>query len=277
MKTINALAVFVKPWKRLSLPELGAVMQSMGFEWIELPVRPGFPCQPETIERDLPEAVRILGEFGVRILNVTADLPLQDERLYASCAQAGIDLNRVMFRRGERSYWEAEADARRQLDAAMPLCQKYGVRIGVQNHVGSFVGVNEFSLYNLLKDFDPRYAGIIWDAAHNALEGMDPEPALDVVASHLYLVNLKNAYWRRINGPEAAVAEWKVYWTSGRHGRASWPRVIAKLKAMDYTGPLCLTAEYSDEQAVDRLTREDLAFARALLAESSESDHADVR
>jgi sugar phosphate isomerase/epimerase len=171
-----------------------------------------------------------------------------------------------MFRRGDRPYWEAEADAHRQLDVAVPLCPRYGVRIGVQNHVGRFVGVNEFSLYNLLKDFDPRYAGIIWDAAHNALEGMEPEPAVDVVASHLYIVNLKNAYWQRINGPEAEVAEWKVYWTTGRHGRASWPRVIAKLKGMGYTGPLCLTAEYSDEHAVDRLIVEDLAFARSLLA-----------
>src|SRR5690606_38678542 len=142
-----------------------------------------------------------------------------------------IDLNRVMFRVRNRNYWEAEADARRQLDAAVPLCERYGVRIGVQNHAGDFVGVHEFGLYNLLKDYDPRYVGAIWDAAHNALEGMAPELALDVLADRLMIVNLKNAFWQRVNGPEADVAEWKIYWTSGRHGRASWPRVIAKLKA----------------------------------------------
>lgn len=266
MNANQPLAVFVKPWKSLALPDLGAKLQELGVEWIELPVRPGFACQPETIEKDLPHAVRVLGDFGVSILNVAADLPLDDERLYAACAAAGIDLNRVMFRCRNSSYWQAEADARRSLEAAMPLCARYGVRIGVQNHAGAFVGVHEFGLYHLLCDFDRRWVGAIWDAAHNALAGMEPEMALDVMEGMLFIVNFKNGYWRRVSGPEAAVAEWKVYWSGGREGQAHWPRVVAKLQATGYTGPICLTAEYSDESSVDRLIAEDLAFARGLLA-----------
>lgn len=265
MNANTPLAVFVKPWKTLALPDLGAKLQRLGVTWIELPVRSGFACQPETIEKDLPHAVRVLGDFGVRILNVTADLPLDDERLYAACAGAGIDLNRVMFRCRERNYWEAESEARRSLDEALPLCERYGVRIGVQNHAGAFVAVHELGLYHLLRDYDRRWVGAIWDAAHNALAGMEPEMALDVVEAMLFVVNLKNGYWRRVNGPEAETAEWKVEWMGGRQGQAHWPRVVAKLKAMGYTGPLCLTAEYSDASSVDRLIAEDLAFARSLL------------
>lgn len=267
MATTNPLAVFVKPWKSLTLHELGAHVRRLGFEWIELPVRPGFPCQPETIETDLPKAVEILGGQGVHILNVTVDTRLDDERMYAACAAAGVTLNRVMFHCRDRNYWEAEAEARRKLDSAVALCERYNVRIGVQNHVGGFVGVHEFGLHHLLQDYDPRYFGAIWDAAHNALEGMAPELALDVIADRLFIVNLKNAFWNRITGPEAAVAEWKVYWTSGRQGRANWPRVAAKLRQIHYTGPICLTAEYSDETAVDRLITEDLAFAQEVLAQ----------
>jgi hypothetical protein len=75
---------------------------------------------------------------------------------------------------------------------------------------------------------------------------------------------LKNAIWVRTNGPEAEVAEWGVYWTSGRHGLASWPRVVAELKRRGYAGTVCLTAEYTDEASVERLVAEDLAFARSL-------------
>jgi sugar phosphate isomerase/epimerase len=250
----------------MSLPKLGAHLVQLGFAAIELPVRPGFPCQPESIEHDLPEAVAILGDFGVQVLNVAADLPLDDERLYIACANAGVAMNRVMFRRRpEQSYWEAESAARHQLDAALPLCQEYNVQIGVQNHMGNFVGTNALGLHHLLAEYDPAYVGIIWDAAHEALEGMDPEPALDVAASHLCMINLKNGFWQRLNGPEAETAQWKVYWTSARHGRASWPRVIARIKEMHYKGPICLTAEYSDGLSVDRLIAEDLAFVRALL------------
>lgn len=265
---MNELAIFVKPWKSMDLPKLAGHIKELGFDLIELPVRPGFPCEPESIETALPEAVSLLADHGVRVLNVTVSLSLDDERLYAACAKAGITMNRVMFNRGNKSYWEAESDARRQLDQAIPLCEQYNVQIGVQNHYGHSLPVNAMGLYNLVKDYDSQYVGAIWDPAHNALEGMEPEPALDVVASHLCVVNLKNAYWKRTSGPEADVAEWKVYWTSGRQGRANWKRVIDKVRAMNYTGPICFSAEYTDEDAVDRLIVQDLAFARQLLEDS---------
>jgi hypothetical protein len=88
--------------------------------------------------------------------------------------------------------------------------------------------------------------------------------AIDIVWSHLCMVNLKSAFWRRTNGPEAEVAAWEPYWTTGRQGRANWARVAAELQRREYDGPVCLTAEYTDEPAVDRLIAEDIAFARSL-------------
>ena len=263
---MNELAVFVKPWKSLALQELALYIKSLGFDLIELPVREGFPVEPHNIERDLPAAVKLLAEHGIRVLNVTADVSLDDERLYSACAAAGIGMNRVMFRQRELDYWSAEAKARRKLDSALPFCERYGVQIGVQNHSGRFVPVNEMGAYNLLKDYDPRHVAAVWDPAHNALQGMDSDAALDVMAPYLCVVNLKNAYWRRISGPEAETAEWQVYFTSGAQGRASWARVIAKLRAIDYQGPICFSAEYSDEERVDELITKDLAFAKSLLA-----------
>jgi len=263
---MNQLALFTKPWKSLSLPELAQHIKSLGFDLIELPVRPGFQVKPANIERALPTAVKQLGEQGVRVLNVTADMPLDDERLYSACAAAGIGMNRVMFWQRDLDYWSAEAEARERLDAALPFCEQYNFQIGIQNHSGRFVPVNEMGMVNLVKDYNPRHVAAVWDPAHNALEGMNSDSALDVLAPHLCVVNLKNAYWRRVSGPEAEVAEWKIYWTSGAQGRASWAQVIAKLKAIEYQGPICFSAEYSDEDRVDELIVQDLAFARGLLA-----------
>jgi hypothetical protein len=106
----------------------------------------------------------------------------------------------------------------------------------------------------------------VWDAAHNALEGEEPELAIDIVWSHLCMVNLKNAFWRRVTGPEAADVTWQPYWTSGRQGLASWPRVAQILMQRSYAGVVCLTAEYSDETDVARLIAEDVAYARSLWA-----------
>ncbi len=257
-------ALFVKPWKSLSLPELVKHIRKLGFEWIELPVRPGFLCEPQAIEKSLPEIVRALGEEGVKVLNITAALPLSDERLYSSSVKAGIHMNRVLFDRPEgENYWDAERRARKLLDEALPFCEKYEYQIGVQNHFGRYVPVNAMGMHHLVKDYEPRYVGAIWDPAHNVLEGEDPDPALDIVASHLCVVNLKNAFWQKVSAPEAEEAQWSAYWTSGRQGRASWRRVADKLRQMKYTGPVCLSAEYSAEKDVDRLIVEDLAYAKA--------------
>ncbi len=56
------------------------------------------------------------------------------------------------------------------------------------------------------------------------------------------------------------------YFCLGRQGRISWREVAAAVKAVGYTGPLTLSAEYSDEMYTDRLVVEDLAYAREVFA-----------
>jgi sugar phosphate isomerase/epimerase len=255
------LTVFTKPW-RMPLPELAAHVSALGFDGVELPVRPGYPVDPENVGAELSRAVAILGDRGIRIDSIAGPT---DERTIAACADCGVPVIRVCLeiRRGE-GYMAGEARLRRELDALLPLLDQYGVTLGVQNHSGAYV-CNAMGLRSLLTGYDPRRVAAVWDAAHNALNGEEPEMALDIVWPWLRMVNLKNAFWRRTRGPEAEVVEWSPYWTSGRQGIASWPRVACELRRRGYAGVVCLTAEYSDEASVDRLVAEDLAFARSLL------------
>ena len=253
-------SVFTKPWKTVSLAQLGEFVSGLGFDGVEFPVRPGYQVEPENVKH-LPRAAKVLGEFGVKILSVAGPT---DEATIAACAEAGVPVIRVMagINRGE-SYLEAETRYRRTYDGLVPLLERYGVQLGVQNHCGRFVA-NAVGLRRLVEPYDPRTIGIVWDAAHEALNGNDLDLALDVAWSHLCMVNLKNAYWQRVNGPEAEVAAWRVTWTAGCHGQASWPVVVDELKVRGYEGTVCLPAEYSDEDSVDRLIAQDIAFVRAL-------------
>ena len=261
---MTSYRLFVKPWKRLNLIEMARHVRALGFGSIEMPVRDGFWCTPDQIESDLPRITQQLADEGVQVGNITANNALDDERLYAACAKAGITMNRIMCRVSGRNYWDAEKAARQELDSALTLCEQYSVQITVQNHSRDFVGVNAMGLYHLLKDYDPRLIAACWDPAHNALEGEQLDLALDIIESHLGMVNLKNAFWQRTNGPEAAEAAWRIFWTAGHQGRASWSLLAKKLKAMDYDGALCFSAEYTDEDSVDRLIVADLAYARTL-------------
>jgi sugar phosphate isomerase/epimerase len=256
-------SVFTKPWRKTPLQELGRFVAGLGFDGLELPVRPGYQVEPENITRGLPEAVKVLGGCGVKVFSIAGPT---DEQAIAACAEAGVKIIRICLNMPVESYVESEALWQKEWDALVPLLDRYGVTLGIQNHYGRSPN-HASGLRQLLARYDPKHVAAVWDAAHNALQGEEPEIALDIVWPFLGMVNLKNAFWQRANGPEAPWAEWKPYWTLGKHGLAAWPRVAAELKKRAYRGVICLTAEYTDEAAVDRLIAEDLRFAKSLFTE----------
>jgi sugar phosphate isomerase/epimerase len=256
-------SVFTKSWK-MPLPELGRFIKGLGFDGIELPVRPGFQVEPEKAGKDLPAAAKVLADFGVRIVSVAGST---DERTIAACGAAGIPTIRVCEHVDPKKggYVAVEREIQARYDALVPTLRKHGVAIGVQNHCDANIA-SAMCVLHLIEKYDPRQVAAVWDPCHCALNGEDPELAADFLWPRLCLVNLKNAYWRLKTGPEAEVAQWEHYWTTGRCGLAPWPRVMAELKRRNYSGAVCLSAEYSDEASVNRLTAEDLAFAKSLMA-----------
>jgi len=254
-------SVFTKPWK-MPIPELGAFVKGLGFDAIELPVRPGYQVLPQNARHDLPRAAKQLADCGVAIASVAGPA---DEETIVACAEAGVPTIRVMVHVDASGYLATEARTQAEYEALIPLLDRHGVQIGVQNHCEDFVA-NAAGLLHLMEGFDPKHVAAVWDPAHCALSGEEPALAIDILWSRLCMVNLKNAIWLRTNGPEAEVAEWSRYWTTGRQGIASWKRVATELKRRNYSGVLCLTAEYDDEASVNRLVAEDIAFAKSLFA-----------
>lgn len=252
-------SVFTKRWK-MPARQLGMFVHDLGFDGIELPVRPGYQVEPENVARDLPIVAKQLAECGVCIYSVAGPA---DEATIAACGEVGVPVIRVMVSVRDNAYLAAIERVKREYDALVPLLDRCGVTIGVQNHCGNFV-TSAVGLREIVAQYDPKHVAAVWDVAHCALDGELPGLALDILWSHLCMVNLKNPVWQRTNGPEAESAEWKVYWTSGRQGLASWPNVAREIQNRDWQGVLCLTAEYSDHSSVDRLIAEDIAFAKSL-------------
>lgn len=255
--------VFTKPWK-LDIDPLGAKVAALGFDGIELPVRPGYPVTPENVATELPKAADLLRErYGIAIESVAGPT---DEATITACGAAGVPVIRICpSLPREETYPAGEAHYQREWGALVPLLDKHGVTLGIQNHSGRYVPVHAAGLARLLAPFDPKHVAAVWDAAHNALEGEQASLALDLIAGpHLCMVNLKNGIRQRTGEDENGAALWKTQWVGGKDGFCRWPDVTRELQQRGWTGPICLTAEYSDPDAVDRLIAEDIAFARSL-------------
>lgn len=254
-----SFSVFTKPWK-MPLPELGRFVRELGFDGIELPVRPGYQVEPEAVAAGLPEAARILGEEGVKIFSIAGPA---DTRTIEACGEAGIPIIRVMVTLRQEEVLAQYEATQREWDTLLPTLDRGGVTIGVQNHCDNFVA-NAMGLHYLLSKYDPKHVAAVWDAAHNALEGELPELAIDIVWPRLCMLNLKNAIRRKAGTGEFGETLWEISWCAGHEGFASWPRVAAELKRRKFTGVACLCAEYDEEEHVAELARTDLEFARML-------------
>ena len=255
-------SVFTKPWKSISAERLAEKVRMLGFDGIEFPLREGFQAAPAGAMKELPALSSVMADYGLKIFSVASST---EESVFAACAEAGIPIIRIMLDIDtKKGYWASERAIRTELDSLQPLCEKYGVKIGIQQHVGAKRVKTSAGLLRFLEHMDPRWFGAVWDAGHDGLRGEGPEIGLDMVWKHLCMVNLKNAYYQRISGPDAPQAEWQLRFTTGRDGMASWPNVADVLRKKDYAGVVCLTAEYTDEKQVDRCIAEDIAYAKSL-------------
>jgi len=252
--------VFSKSWTQ-SLPEMGRRLRALGFDGVELPIRPGFQVEPHAIARDLPLAVRILGDCGLRVGSVAAPT---DVRTIEACANAGVPIIRTLVKvPHDGRYMDTMEKTLHEFNHLLPYLAQTGVKIGIQNHchreVSSVMGI-----HYLVRRFDPKLVAAVLDVGHCGLAGETADLALDILWPYLCLVNFKNAFWKRIENPNSAVAEFDCHWTTGRDGMGHWPSFVAELNRRQYIGDICLSAEYSDAPRVEQLVADDLQFARAL-------------
>lgn len=254
-------SVFTKPWQTQPLADVCMHVHEMGFDAVELTVRPGYQVEPSTIAQKLPEAVRTFADNGVRIASLAVE---PDERTIAAAAENGVTLLRENARSTKEGYTAVEAKMQKEYDALVPLLDKYKVTLGVQNHSGAFVANNAAGLRALIGKYDRKHVAAVLDFGHCALQGENPDNALDICWPHLAMVNLKNAVWRATTAPDAEYQKWTSNWVAGNKGLANWPLIVSLLKKRQYKGVITLTAEYTDKQAVNELIRDDVRWVQAV-------------
>ena len=252
----NIISVFTKPWKNVTSEQLAEHVAKLGFTGIEFPLRTGYQAEPHNARESLPKLARIMKANGIAIASVASDTT---EEVFAACQEAEVPLIRIMANVDlNKGYMACEAEWVSKLEAITPLCEKYNVKVGVQQHCGSYV-FNTMELRHLLEQLDKRYIGGVWDAAHSGLAYENPVQALDIIHDYLFLANFKNAYVIKDNG------KFSPYFTTAIDGACDWKKAVDYLKSIGYDGVLCMPAEYSDEENTNTHIIEDLKYLKNLL------------
>ena len=235
------LSVFTKPWTD-PLPKLAEKLTGLGFQGVELAVRPGYQVLPETVAAELPKAVRLLKQYGLETPSIASNI---DEATIRACGEANVGIIRICAPINMQTGYRASiGDYRRQFDAVLPLLEQNNVAIGVQNHYGENIA-SALGLAHLLADYDPKLVCGVLDMGHCAVDGEPVRMAVDIARPHFHgLVNFKSACHLRANGPELD-AEYVVHWTTHDHGGYNWRELVKELHSTGFTGTFCMPAEYS--------------------------------
>jgi sugar phosphate isomerase/epimerase len=273
--------MFSKHLGPLSIPEAGRAVKELGFQGLDLTVRPGGHVLPERVKTALPEAVRQLKDLGLTLSMLTTGIvdaaDPASEAIMAVAAEQGI-------RELKLGYWpyrpfgtlKAQLDAaRKAMDGLEALARKQNVRVSIHVHSGDYLSAEAGNIYLLLKDRDPHHVGAYLDPGHMTLEGAASgwKLGVDLLQNYISMVAVKSFGLY----PEQDAAHGDTRWVEKlvplREGMVRWREVFACLKQLQWDGVVTFHSEYQGRQSwrdlsVPQLldqTREDLAYLRPIL------------
>ncbi len=264
--------LFTKLFRGRSLVEIADATSDLGFDGIDLLIRPGHQAEPDD-PASIHEAVRHLRQAGLAVPMATTDLTdPADERVelvLATCAETGIGLIRLGYwkydpQRGYAACFEA---ARRNLDGLARLAEKHGVLLAIQLH-GDTIHGSGAQAAALLEGQDPALIGAYPDPGNQTVQDgrEDWRFTFDVLAPWLCCVGVKNGGWFPAELSESGQRHWRSDWMGVPDGMVPWDEIATFLKETRYQGFLSFHSHY--EVPLDQVlaqTRVDLGYVKRLI------------
>lgn len=268
---------FSKHLPRMNAQRLGRTLKRLGFDGVDLTVRPKGHIEPARVAEDLPPFVAGLRDEGMPVSMITTELLSDADPAARPTLETAAALKIPFFKAGYYRY--AFADVRKELDEAAQrlrtlaaLGAKYGVRLGYHNHSGNYVGAPVWDIVPVIDSLDPKWAGYYFDVRHAVVEGGEGgwRAAFSLVAPRLLMIAVKDFYW------EKTAKGWRVQNCPLGEGMVDWKRYFAMLAKAQFHGPISLHLEYeipgttpeAEEENTIAATARDLEFIEARIREA---------
>lgn len=177
IQTAPKLNLFSKHLQFLGYSEMAKAAKAIGFNGIDLTVRPNGHVHPDKVSSDLPRAVEAIRSQGLEIPMMTTaveDVDSQTDRtLLETAADLGIQNYRMNWFRYHESLSMPDSliSYQKRIQKLSALNEKLGLIGCYQNHAGTLVGASIWEVWKLLETANPKHFGAQYDIRHATVEG----------------------------------------------------------------------------------------------------------
>ncbi len=217
----------------------------IGFDGVDLTVRPKGHVLPERVENDLPKVVEAIRKVDFVPLMMTTAVhdagDITDKQVLQVAAKLGIQYYRMnWFKYPDGKTMETSMEHFQQKVKELSYANKeLGLTGCYQNHAGNLVGSSLWELWELLKEADKRHMGIQFDIRHAMVESsLSWQNGLRLIQPQIKTLTIKDFKWEKKNG-ELSVQETPI-----GDGMVDFKTYFKLLKQYQINVPVSLHLEY---------------------------------
>jgi L-ribulose-5-phosphate 3-epimerase len=250
--------IFSKHLQFLNYRDMADVARELGFDGIDLTVRPKGHVLPEKVETDLPLAVEAMKNAGFApglFCTAVEDASNPtDKKLLETAAKLGFKYYRMNWYRyaDQKAIPQALAAFGDKITGLSELNAKLGITGCYQNHAGLMVGASLFEIWAMLQKANQQHMGVQYDIRHAVVEGGLSWPTgLNLIRPNIKTIVLKDATWENKNGKTT------IQNVPLGQGMVDFDTYFKYIKKSNIRVPFCLHLEYplgGANQGADKIT-----------------------
>lgn len=241
-----SIHVFSKHLQFLDYEAMAETAAEIGFDGVDLTVRPGGHILPGNVERNLPKAVEAIKKNGLDALMMTTAVINAEDAVQKRVLKTASEVGIRYYRTNWLSYGKDVEIARameqyqQQLKTLADLNRQLNIYGSYQNHSGShYVGAPVWDLAMMLREIDNEHMGSQYDIRHATVEGGFSWPlGLNLIRPHINTIVIKDFRWEEKGG------DWKVKNTPIGEGMVDFSTYFDYLKSYNIKVPVSVHYEY---------------------------------
>lgn len=263
------VSIFSKHLQWLDYKEMAKAVREMGFDGVDLTVRPQGHVLPGRVEEDLPKAVEAVSREGKKVYMLTTAIDDADDPLTHKILKTASSLGIKHYRMGwghyddARSVEENISSMQMKLAKLAMLNEKYSISGEYQNHSGVaregiYFGSPIWDLARVLKNINSRWLGSQYDILHATVEGANTwSLGMKLISPYIRSVDIKDFLWTKKNG------KWISETVPLGKGMVDFKEYFGLIKKLGINVPVCMHFEYplgGAEDGADKISmkREDV-------------------